>query len=52
MNFMSVQYLIKLSRTKKIALSEVDKMYGLGTPEDLKFFEKKLSLKNNIIYVY
>ncbi len=29
---------------KKIALSEVDKMYGLGTPEDLKFFEKKNNL--------
>ena len=46
MNFTFAQFITKQLKQKKIIIDKVDKMWGLGTPEDLDFFVKnKLSKK-------
>ena len=38
---MYAQYLMKLLVIKKIVTEKIEKMWGLGTPEDLKSFLDK-----------
>jgi hypothetical protein len=35
---MYVQFLMRQYKTKKISISKVEEMHGLGTPEDLETF--------------